>query len=59
MDRNVSLETMVKSSEFVEKSRVKIINGAKHFPHQEAPVVVNEIIRNFLIGSHSFTIFFL
>ena len=52
MDKKVSLETMVKSAELVEKSSVKIISRAGHFPHQERSEYVNEVISKFLIGNY-------
>ncbi|XP_074094803.1 epoxide hydrolase 4 [Cotesia typhae] len=45
-----SLESIVHSSEFTLKSNIKVIKGAQHFPHQEKPDMVNQVILNFLIG---------
>ncbi|CAG5101066.1 Similar to Ephx4: Epoxide hydrolase 4 (Mus musculus) [Cotesia congregata] len=45
-----SLESIVHSSEYTSKSNIKVIKGAQHFPHQEKPDMVNQVILNFLIG---------
>ncbi|XP_015609723.1 epoxide hydrolase 4 [Cephus cinctus] len=53
VDPSVSLESIVQSSEYVEKFSAKIITGGGHFPHQEKPEMVNKAIMKFLIGSPS------
>ncbi|XP_035720214.1 epoxide hydrolase 4-like isoform X3 [Vespa mandarinia] len=50
-DPSVTIESIVQSSEYVEKFNVKVITGAHHFPHQENPDAVNEAIIKFLIGT--------
>lgn len=47
-DKMLSLESVVKSSDYCEKVRVKIVDGAGHFPHQEKPEELNEILLKFL-----------
>lgn len=49
-DPSVSLESIVQSTEYVEKFSVKVVSGAGHFPHQEKPELVNESIIKFLVG---------
>ncbi|XP_058806103.1 epoxide hydrolase 4-like [Phymastichus coffea] len=49
-DPSVSLEDIVHSTEYVEQSSVKVVQGAGHFPHQEKPESVNEAIIKFLVG---------
>lgn len=49
-DTSVKLESIVKSTEYLEKFSVKIIEGAKHFPHQERPKDVNKALISFLVG---------
>lgn len=46
----VNLESIVKSSDYVEKFLVKMVEGAGHFPHQECPEAVNNHLLSFLIG---------
>ncbi|XP_008554615.1 epoxide hydrolase 4 isoform X1 [Microplitis demolitor] len=46
----ISLESIVRSSEYVLRSNIKVITGAQHFPHQENPDMVNQVILNFFIG---------
>ncbi|XP_034948514.1 epoxide hydrolase 4-like isoform X2 [Chelonus insularis] len=50
LDSGVSLESIIQSSEYVDRFTIKVITGARHFPHQEKPNVVNQIILNFLLG---------
>ena len=50
MDPIVTLESIVQSSEYIDKVSVKVVPGAHHFPHQEKPELVNEAIMKFLIG---------
>lgn len=45
----VNLESIVKSSDYVEKFLVKMVEGAGHFPHQECPDAVNKLLLSFLI----------
>lgn len=59
MDPFVTIETIIQSSEFVETSSVKVIPGARHFPHQEKPDAVNNAIIKFLIGKFYFIHFFI
>lgn len=50
MDPTVTLESIVQSSEYIEKVSLKVVPGAHHFPHQEKPELVNKAIMKFLIG---------
>lgn len=54
MDPFVTIESIIQSAEYVEVSRVKIIPGAHHFPHQEKSDAVNKAIIKFLIGEFYF-----
>lgn len=47
-DKFVQLESVVKSTEYCEKSFVKIIDGDTHFPHQENPDEFNKMALKFL-----------
>ncbi|XP_045482984.1 epoxide hydrolase 4-like [Harmonia axyridis] len=47
-DKMLGLEAVVKSSDYCEKVRVKIVDGAGHFPHQEKPEAFNEVLLKFL-----------
>lgn len=49
-DESVPLETIVKSTEYVEKYYLKIIEDAGHYPHQENPEMVNKALVEFLSG---------
>ncbi|XP_011312323.1 epoxide hydrolase 4 isoform X7 [Fopius arisanus] len=49
-DSSVSLESVIQSSDLVARFNIKVITGAQHFPHQEKPDMVNQVILNFLIG---------
>lgn len=50
MDPIVTIESVVQSSEYVEKFNVKVISEAQHFPHQQKPDTVNEAILKFFMG---------
>ena len=58
MDPSVTLESIVQSSEYIEKVSVKVVPGAYHFPHQEKPDLVNQAIMKFLVGKLFHTIFY-
>lgn len=47
-DKFVQLESVVKSTEYCEKSFVKIIDGDTHFPHQENPDEFNKMVLKYL-----------
>lgn len=49
-DPSVSLESVIQSSDLIERFNIKVIIGAQHFPHQEKPEMVNDVILKFLIG---------
>lgn len=49
-DPSVSLESIIQSSEYSARFNIKVITGAQHFPHQEKPDNVNNIILKFLNG---------
>ncbi|XP_068971314.1 epoxide hydrolase 4-like isoform X1 [Bombus flavifrons] len=51
MDPIVTIESVVQSSEYVEKFNVKVISEAQHFPHQQKPDTVNEAILKFFMGA--------
>ncbi|XP_056632217.1 epoxide hydrolase 4-like [Diorhabda sublineata] len=47
-DEMISLESIVKSSEYCEKFHIKIIENAGHFPHQENPKNFNGILLRYM-----------
>lgn len=47
-DESVQLESFIKSTEFLKTSTLRIIDNAMHFPHQEQPQVVNDLLTSFL-----------
>uniref|UniRef100_A0A2S2QFP3 Epoxide hydrolase 4 n=1 Tax=Sipha flava TaxID=143950 RepID=A0A2S2QFP3_9HEMI len=49
-DESVQLESFVKSTEFLKTSTLRIIDNAMHFPHQEQPQVVNDLLISFLVN---------
>lgn len=49
-DKSVLIESIIQSTDFIEKFSLKVINNASHFPHQEQPEEVNKILLNFLTG---------
>lgn len=57
-DPSVSLESIIQSSEHTSRSNIKVISGTQHFPHQEKPDIVNEVIIKFLNGRTYFFRFF-
>ncbi|XP_063909712.1 epoxide hydrolase 4-like [Zophobas morio] len=48
-DKCVKLENIVKSTDYCEKFHVKIVDGARHFPHQERHGQFNEILLKHLV----------
>ncbi|XP_026807034.1 epoxide hydrolase 4-like [Rhopalosiphum maidis] len=48
-DVSVQMESFIKSTEFLKTSTVRIIDNASHFPHQEQPKVVNDLLTSYLI----------
>ncbi|KAK9502244.1 hypothetical protein O3M35_011050 [Rhynocoris fuscipes] len=52
-DKSVLIESIVQSTDYVEKFSLKVINNAGHFPHQEQPEEVNKVLLNYLIGNPS------
>lgn len=48
-DVSVQLESFIKSTEFLKTSSVRIIDNASHFPHQEQPKVVNDLLTSYLV----------
>lgn len=50
-DSNVKLESVVKSSEYLEVFSMKVVEDAGHFPHQERPNEVNKALISFLVGN--------
>lgn len=49
-DNCVSLESIVRSTDFVEQFMLKIVDNSSHFPHQQRPDQVNQLLLSFLIG---------
>lgn len=47
-DVSVELESFIKSTEFLKTSTLRIIDNAMHFPHQEQPQIVNDLLTSFL-----------
>lgn len=47
-DSLISLEGVVKSTEYCDKTHVKLVEGAGHFPHQENPQVFNSVLLKYL-----------
>lgn len=47
-DDSVQMESFIKSTEFLKTSTVRIIDNASHFPHQEQPQIVNDLLKSFL-----------
>lgn len=52
-DTFCKLETIVKSAEYCDKFVLKIIDGSKHWPHQEMPEQFNKVLMKFLVGNRS------
>ncbi|XP_054271212.1 epoxide hydrolase 4-like [Macrosteles quadrilineatus] len=48
-DSSVRLESVVRSTEYLSKYQLKIIDSAGHFPHQERPEEVNNLLLSFLV----------
>ncbi|KAL1454913.1 hypothetical protein WDU94_009042 [Cyamophila willieti] len=48
-DSCVSLESIVRSTDFVEQFTLKIVDKSSHYPHQQQPDQVNRLLLNFLI----------
>lgn len=48
-DSAVHLESLIKSTNYLEKYALKLVDFAGHFPHQEQPEVVNKILLSYLI----------
>lgn len=51
-DQFVNLESVVKSTDYVKKFSLKIVDGASHFPHQELPDTVNKLLLSFLVSEY-------
>ncbi|XP_065214963.1 epoxide hydrolase 3-like isoform X2 [Planococcus citri] len=49
VDESVPLESVVKSTEFIQKYYLKVIENAGHYPHQENPEKVNKALLEFLL----------
>lgn len=47
-DTSVKMESFIKSTEFLKTSTLRVIDNASHFPHQEQPDIVNDILTSFL-----------
>lgn len=58
-DSSVNLESVIKSTDYLEKFVLKVVEGAGHFPHQEHPEVVNKHLLSFLIGEYIVTFVYL
>ncbi|CAI6362674.1 unnamed protein product [Macrosiphum euphorbiae] len=48
-DVSVQIESFIKSTEFLKTSTLRIIDDASHFPHQEQPKVVNDLLTSYLV----------
>ncbi|XP_025192500.1 epoxide hydrolase 4-like [Melanaphis sacchari] len=48
-DVSVRIESFIKSTEFLKTSNVRIIDNSSHFPHQEQPKVVNDLLISYLV----------
>ncbi|VVC25488.1 Epoxide hydrolase-like,Alpha/beta hydrolase fold-1,Alpha/Beta hydrolase fold [Cinara cedri] len=48
-DESVQMESFIKSTEFLKTSTLRIIDDATHFPHQEQPQIVNDLLTAFLV----------
>jgi pimeloyl-ACP methyl ester carboxylesterase len=51
-DQFVNLESIVKSTDYVKKFTLKIVDRASHFPHQELPDTVNKMLLSFLVREY-------
>ncbi|BES92914.1 ABC1 family [Nesidiocoris tenuis] len=49
-DSNTIMESIIKSTDYVDKFAVKLIENAGHYPHQEKPDEFNQLLINFLVG---------
>ncbi|KAL4090937.1 hypothetical protein QTP88_025695 [Uroleucon formosanum] len=49
-DVSVQIESFIKSTEFLRKPTVRIVDDASHFPHQEQPKVVNDLLTSYLVS---------
>lgn len=47
-DTSVQMESVIKSTEYLKTFVLRIIDDASHFPHQEQPLAVNNILTSFL-----------
>lgn len=48
-DINIQMESLIKSTEYLQTSTLKIVDNASHFPHQEQPEIVNSLLTSFLV----------
>lgn len=51
-DPYTSLESIMTSTEFISTYTMRVVKGAAHFPHQENPEFVNDLILQFLTGNY-------
>lgn len=49
-DPSIAVESIVRSTEYLEDFQLKLIEGVGHFPHQENSSQVNHILFDFLLG---------
>ncbi len=49
-DDAISLESVVRSTEYIQKYCLKVIEDAGHYPHQENPEKINRALLEFLMG---------
>ncbi|XP_050306161.1 epoxide hydrolase 4-like [Anthonomus grandis grandis] len=47
-DQYVSLEGIIRSTEYCEKFRLKVIEDCGHFPHQENPEMFNSVLLKYI-----------
>lgn len=52
-DSFCKLDSIVRSAEFCDKFVLKIIDGGKHWPHQELPEQFNKVLMKFLVGNRA------
>lgn len=52
-DSFCKLDAIVKSAEYCDKFVLKIIDGSKHWPHQEMSEQFNKVLMKFLVGNRA------
>lgn len=49
-DPSIAVESIVRSTEFLDDFQLKLIEGVGHFPHQENSSKVNQFLIGYLLG---------